>query len=141
MRATYHPDDDILFLRFNDKLIAREESHGWNLNMAYAADGDVVEMTVLDAKASGLYPIHTDETPQGGLAVYPGLPAWGRSPENPETFAGEAGYLNEGDTSGGVSRCKISFYFREPRRNSWEPRYFPSIPIPQSECGSSRCTS
>ena len=30
--------------------------------MAYAADGDVVEMTVLDAKASGLYPIHTDET-------------------------------------------------------------------------------
>ena len=62
MRATYHPDDDILFLRFNDKLIVREESHGWNLNMAYAADGDVVEMTVLDAKASGLYPIHTDET-------------------------------------------------------------------------------
>ncbi len=62
MKATYHPDDDILFLRFNDKLIVREESHGWNLNMAYAADGDVVEMTVLDAKASGLYPIHTDET-------------------------------------------------------------------------------
>ena len=62
MRATYHPDDDILFLRFNDKPIVREESHGWNLNMAYSADGDVVEMTVLDAKASGLYPIHTDET-------------------------------------------------------------------------------
>jgi uncharacterized protein YuzE len=62
MKATYHPDDDILYLRFNDKQIVREESHGWNLNMAYAADGDVVEMTVLDAKASGLYPIHTDET-------------------------------------------------------------------------------
>lgn len=62
MKATYNPDDDILYLRFNDKPIVREESHGWNLSMAYAANGDVVEMTVLDAKASGLYPIHTGET-------------------------------------------------------------------------------
>lgn len=62
MKAIYHTEDDILYLRFNEKPIVREVTHGWNLNMAYAADGDIVEMTVLDAKASGLYPIHTDET-------------------------------------------------------------------------------
>ena len=60
MRATYYAEDDILYLRLNDKPIVREESHGWNLNMAFAADGDVVEMTVLDARASGLYPIHSE---------------------------------------------------------------------------------
>lgn len=60
MKATYHPDEDILHLKFNDKPIIREESHGWNLTMALAADDDVIEMTVLDAKASGLYPIHTE---------------------------------------------------------------------------------
>ena len=60
MKATYHPEDDILYLRFNDKPIVRELAHGWNVNLAYAADGDIVEMTILDAKAAGLYPIQTD---------------------------------------------------------------------------------
>ena len=60
MKATYLLDDDILYLRFNDKPIAREVAHGWNINVGYATDGDMVEMTVLDARAAGLYPIATD---------------------------------------------------------------------------------
>ena len=60
MKSTYDPDDDILYLRFNDKPIAREVSHGWNVNIAYAADGDIVEMTILEAREAGLYPIATE---------------------------------------------------------------------------------
>ena len=60
MKATYYSGDDILCLRFNDKPIVRELAHGWNLNLAYAGDGDIVEMTILDAKADGLWPIKTD---------------------------------------------------------------------------------
>ena len=60
MKTIYYPEDDILYMRFNDKPIAREVSHGWNLNMAYAADGDLVEMTILDAQKEGMYPIQTE---------------------------------------------------------------------------------
>ena len=56
MNSTYDAEDDILYLRFNDKPIAREVAHGWNVTVAYAADGDIVEMTLLEARASGLYP-------------------------------------------------------------------------------------
>lgn len=61
MKAVYHPEDDILYLKFNDKPIVREVSHDWHVNIAYAEDGDVVELTVLDARAEGLYPILTDQ--------------------------------------------------------------------------------
>lgn len=61
MRTTYDPDDDILYMRFSDKPIAREVAHGWNINIAYAKDGDLVEMTILDARAEGLYPVVTGD--------------------------------------------------------------------------------
>ena len=61
MKAIYHPEDDILYLRFNDKPIVREVSRDWHVNIAYAEDGDVVEITVLDAQAAGLYPILTEQ--------------------------------------------------------------------------------
>lgn len=61
MKTIYYPEDDILYMRFNDKTIAREVSHGWNVNMAYSADGDLVEMTILDAQKEGMYPIQTEE--------------------------------------------------------------------------------
>ncbi len=60
MRTTYNPEDDILYMRFCDKPIAREVSHGWNINLAN--DGDLVEMTtILDARAEGLYPVTTED--------------------------------------------------------------------------------
>ncbi len=60
MKTIYYPEEDILYLRFNDKPIVREVSHGWNVNMAYAADEDLLEMTILDAQKEGMYPIQTE---------------------------------------------------------------------------------
>ncbi|MBN6741265.1 DUF2283 domain-containing protein [Acidithiobacillus sp. MC6.1] len=57
MKAGYDADDDILVLHFNDKAVAREVSQDWNLNIAYAEDGSIVEIVILDAKASGARPI------------------------------------------------------------------------------------
>ncbi|MBO0615361.1 DUF2283 domain-containing protein [Thiothrix fructosivorans] len=60
MKAIYHQDDDILVLRFSDELPAREVSQGWNVNISYTARGDIVEIVVLEAKESGLYPVFTE---------------------------------------------------------------------------------
>ena len=49
--------DDILVLHFSDKSVTREVSQDWNLNIAYAEDGGIVEIVILDAKASGAWPI------------------------------------------------------------------------------------
>lgn len=40
-----------------DKPIVREVSQDWNTHVSDAADGTVVEIVVLDAKASGAMPI------------------------------------------------------------------------------------
>jgi len=61
MKAVYHPQDDILVLRFSDKPIVRETSQDWNVNLSYADDGTVVEMVILDAVASGLIPFHAGD--------------------------------------------------------------------------------
>lgn len=52
MRATYYPGDDILVLRFNDREIVREVSQDWHINVAFDADGTVVQMVILEAVAS-----------------------------------------------------------------------------------------
>lgn len=57
MKSEYDPEDDILILRFTDKPVAREISQDWNLNIAYAEDGSLVEIVILDAKASGAWPL------------------------------------------------------------------------------------
>ncbi len=61
METVYYPDDDILYIRLSNKPVVREVSHDWHVNIAYAEDGDVVEMTILDAKAIGLYPVRTED--------------------------------------------------------------------------------
>ncbi|WNV06138.1 DUF2283 domain-containing protein [Candidatus Methylospira mobilis] len=61
MKSIYHPDDDILYLKFNHKPIVREVSCDWHVNIAYAEDGDLAEITVLDAQATGLYPVLTEQ--------------------------------------------------------------------------------
>ncbi len=56
MRTTYYPDDDILELHFSEEPIVREVSQNWNIHLSYDAQGRIVEVVVLDARAIGLYP-------------------------------------------------------------------------------------
>jgi len=57
MKTDYNAEDDILVLHFTDKSVAREISQDWNLNIVYAEDGSIVEIVILDAKASGTWPL------------------------------------------------------------------------------------
>jgi uncharacterized protein YuzE len=57
MKTDYDATDDILVLHFTDKPVSREVSQDWNLNIAYADDGSIVEIVILDAQASGAWPI------------------------------------------------------------------------------------
>lgn len=57
MKTTYFEDDDILVLHMADKPIVREVSQDWNTHISYAADGTVVEIVVLDARANGAMPV------------------------------------------------------------------------------------
>jgi len=59
MKTTYHEEDDILVLHMEDKPIVREVSQDWNTHISYAADGTVVEVVVLDARANGAMPIQS----------------------------------------------------------------------------------
>ena len=53
MKTTYFEKDDILSIRMSDKLIVREVSQSWHINISYAADGTVVEIVLLDAHKDG----------------------------------------------------------------------------------------
>lgn len=57
MRITYHERDDILVIHIADKPVVRETSQDWNTHVSFAADGTVVEVVVLEAKARGAYPV------------------------------------------------------------------------------------
>lgn len=57
MKIDYNAEDDILVLHFTDKPVTREISQDWNLNVAYATDGSIVEIVILDAKTSGAWPL------------------------------------------------------------------------------------
>jgi uncharacterized protein YuzE len=57
MKTTYYDEDDILEIHVSDKPVAREVSHGWNVNISYAEDGSVVEIVLLEAAESGLLPV------------------------------------------------------------------------------------
>jgi hypothetical protein len=56
MKINYHEKDDILHIEFSDAPIVREVSKGWNVNLAFSEVG-LVEITILDAKAKGYWPI------------------------------------------------------------------------------------
>ena len=55
--TNYDAADDILVLHLSDKPVASEMSQDWNLNITYADNGNIVEIVILDAKASGAWPI------------------------------------------------------------------------------------
>lgn len=50
MKTTYFENDDTLVIRFSEKPIAREISKDWHTHISYSAEGDVVEIVVLEAK-------------------------------------------------------------------------------------------
>lgn len=58
MRITYFEKDDTLVIRVADKPIARETSQDWNTHVSFAADGSVVEVVILEARARGAYPVN-----------------------------------------------------------------------------------
>jgi len=60
MKTTYFDDDDTLVIRLSDKPIVREVSQDWNTHVSYAADGTVVETVILEARASGAWPLHVE---------------------------------------------------------------------------------
>jgi uncharacterized protein YuzE len=55
MKTTYF-DDDTLVILLSDKPITREVSQNWNTHISYAADGTIVEIVILEAKAHGMLP-------------------------------------------------------------------------------------
>ncbi|MBU0621678.1 MAG: DUF2283 domain-containing protein [Gammaproteobacteria bacterium] len=57
MRTTYFDEDDILVIHLSDKPIVREVSQNWNTHISYAEDGSTVEVVLLEARASGAYPL------------------------------------------------------------------------------------
>jgi hypothetical protein len=57
MKTSYYEDDDILEIQVSEQSVAREVSHGWNANIAYAADGSVVEIVLLEAREKALFPV------------------------------------------------------------------------------------
>jgi len=56
MRILYDNQDDILHIEFSRSPVVRDVSYGWNVNIGYSAKG-IAEITVLDAKAAGYWPI------------------------------------------------------------------------------------
>lgn len=60
MRSTYYDEDDILVIHLSDKAIVREVSQDWNTHISYAEDGSAVEIVLLEARASGAYPLHIE---------------------------------------------------------------------------------
>jgi uncharacterized protein YuzE len=59
VKTTYYPDDDILVVRLSDAPVAREVSQSWNVNISYDADGRIVQIVVLEAKAHGAVPVES----------------------------------------------------------------------------------
>jgi hypothetical protein len=57
MKIDYDATDDILVIQFTNKPVSREVSQYWNLNIAYTDDESIVEIVILDAKASGAWPV------------------------------------------------------------------------------------
>ena len=56
MKIEYDDQDDILRIEFSKEPIVKDVSHGWNVNVGCAAHG-IAEITILDAKAAGYWPL------------------------------------------------------------------------------------
>ncbi len=57
MDISYDEKEDVLFIHFNHDKVVRDISYGWNVNVGMTESG-IGQITVLDAKAAHLLPIH-----------------------------------------------------------------------------------
>ena len=57
METIYYEDDDILVLRLSDAPIVKETSQDWSVTISYDAEGNIVEMVILDTRETGLFPV------------------------------------------------------------------------------------
>ena len=60
MKINYDEQEDILFIEFSKETIVKDVSYGWNVNVGYGASG-IVEITILDAKAAGYWPLENSQ--------------------------------------------------------------------------------
>ena len=60
MKITYYEADDILVIRFSEDKVVRDTSFNWNFNVGYSENG-IAEITILDAKAAGYWPIKVED--------------------------------------------------------------------------------
>ena len=60
MRIGYDAAEDVLYIRFSDAPVMRDESLDWNVHIGYAADG-IREISILDAKKRGYLPLSIDD--------------------------------------------------------------------------------
>ena len=56
MRIKYDDQEDILSIEFSQEPVVKDVSYGWNISIGYAAQG-IAEVTILDAKANGYWPL------------------------------------------------------------------------------------
>jgi len=57
MEINHDETEDVLFIRFSNDKIIRDISYGRNVNVGFTAKG-IGQITVLDADAAGLLPLH-----------------------------------------------------------------------------------
>ena len=60
MKIGYNESDDILYIRFSDEPVTRDESLNWNVHVGFSATG-IREITILDAKKRGYLPLKIDD--------------------------------------------------------------------------------
>lgn len=60
MRIDYNEKDDILYIRFSDEPVIRDESLNWNVHIGYSAAG-IREISILEAKKRGYLPLKIDD--------------------------------------------------------------------------------
>ena len=59
MKITYHESDDILHIELSPGAIVKDVSLNWNVNVGYTSEG-IGEITILDAKHAGYFPLVLD---------------------------------------------------------------------------------
>lgn len=59
MNIGYDEAEDILYIRFSEEPLTRDESLNWNVHVGFSASG-IREITILEAKKRGYLPLTID---------------------------------------------------------------------------------
>ena len=60
MKIGYNEAEDVLYIRFSDEPLTRDESLNWNVHVGFSASG-IREITILEAKKRGYLPVKIDD--------------------------------------------------------------------------------